>query len=300
MTFAEKLAETTAVVEQRLEKALNAEADAGTPDRLLSAMRHALLLGGKRFRPFLVLETTRILGGNNKFSIEIAAAIECIHAYSLVHDDLPAMDNDELRRGVATVWKQYDEWTAILVGDALQSLAFQLIASPPSHNDSQTRTKLAVALAKASGGAGMVGGQMLDLDTERVSTQPTPTAEKIVHLQSMKTGRLITFSCQAGALISGANQAHHKAIVTYGDQLGLAFQIADDLLDAEGDAAVVGKAVAKDQDQGKATLVGILGVDRARAELARVEQAALTALDCFGSEANVLREAARFVVHRKS
>lgn len=227
MTFAKKLAETTAVVEQRLEMALNAEITAGTPDRLLSAMRHAVLGGGKRFRPFLVLETTRILGGPKHFAIEVAAALECIHAYSLVHDDLPAMDNDELRRGAPTVWKQFDEWTAILVGDSLQSLAFQLTASPACHDNDATRAALTVCLAKASGGAGMVGGQMLDLEAERLTPHQRPTQASIARLQAMKTGRLITFACEAGALISGASGKHREAMTTYGDHLGLAFQIAN-------------------------------------------------------------------------
>ncbi len=300
MTFAEKLAETAAVVEQRLISTLNAEDAAGAPDRLIAAMRHGLLTGGKRFRPFLVVETTGLLGGTAEAAIEVGAALECIHAYSLVHDDLPVMDNDELRRGAPTVWKAFDEWTAILVGDALQALAFKLIASPECHNDPATRADLTVALAKASGAAGMVGGQALDLAAERGAPEAIPTRPDIERLQAMKTGRLITFACEAGAIIANAAPQHRQAMKTYGDHLGLAFQIADDLLDAEGDAEVVGKAVAKDEGRGKATLTGILGVAQARLELTRVEQTAIAALDGFGPQADILRDAARFVSHRKS
>lgn len=300
MTFAEKLAETAAIVEQRLETALKEEATTGTPERLLQAMQQAVLGGGKRFRPFLVVETTRLLGGPNQTAVDVAAALECIHCYSLVHDDLPAMDNDELRRGSPTVWKAYDDWTAILVGDSLQTLAFQILSTPTCHPDPSIRSELVLELARASGGGGMVGGQALDLVAERLKPEVRQTQIEIETLQQMKTGRLITFGLEAGAIIANATANQRRALKIFGDQIGLAFQLSDDLLDAEGDATIVGKAVAKDHDKGKATLVGLMGVDAAREELAKVEKDALAALSIFGDEADGLRQAAHFVVHRKS
>ncbi len=300
MTFAKKLADCAAIVEQRLDHVLNDERQNGTPERLLQAMRHAVLSGGKRVRPFLVLESTHLLGGDEKAALETAAALECLHCYSLVHDDLPAMDNDALRRGQPTVWTAYDEWTAILAGDALQALAFQMVTAPECHQDPEIRSKLALALAKASGGHGMVGGQALDLAAERLATTAANTVENIQHLQAMKTGQLIIFAAEAGAIIANASPEEHAALKTFGNNLGLAFQISDDLLDAEGDAEVVGKAVAKDDAQGKATLVSLLGLEAARERLAAAEAAALVALDIFDEKANTLRDVAKFVVQRRS
>lgn len=263
-------------------------------------MRHAALAGGKRVRPFLVIECAALFGVPEADALDAAAALELIHCYSLAHDDLPAMDNDELRRGQPTVWKAYDEWTAILAGDALLTLAFEVLATPSAAVPPEVQAKLVLALARASGAAGMAGGQAFDLAADKLGDPPSPTADHIGRLQAMKTGALITVACEMGALLGRATDAEMAALTTYGRALGLAFQIADDLLDAVGDAAVVGKAVAKDDAAGKATLVSLLGLDTARAELARAEADAITALGIFGTRAGTLRETARFVVQRES
>ncbi len=263
-------------------------------------MRHGVLGGGKRFRPFLVIESARLFGVDPEGSVETGAAVELIHCYSLVHDDLPAMDNDELRRGQPTVWTAFDDWTAILAGDALQAMAFACTAGEAAHRDASVRAELTRLLAVASGPAGMVGGQALDLEAEKLGHPAIQTRDHIRHLQAMKTGALIRFSCEAGAVIGLGSADERAALKTFGDHLGFAFQIADDLLDVEGDAATVGKAVAKDSDAGKATLVSLMGVKAARKALADTEAAAIETLTPFGAKADVLREAARFVVNRKS
>ncbi len=270
------------------------------PERLASAMRHAVLGGGKRIRPFLVTESAALFDVSAAAALNAATAIELIHCYSLAHDDLPAMDNDELRRGQPTVWKATDEWTAILTGDALQTLAFEILALPATHADAEIRTALVVALARASGAAGMVGGQALDLEADKLGRPPNPSIDHIRHLQGMKTGALLVFACEAGAILGSASTAQRDALRRYGTALGLAFQIADDLLDVEGDAAVVGKAVAKDAAANKATLVSLMGLDAARAKLAQTEREAIEALTLFGPRADVLRDAAAFVVKRKA
>jgi farnesyl diphosphate synthase len=208
------------------------------------------------------------------------------------------MDNDTLRRGQPTVWKAFDEWTAILAGDALLTAAFEILSSPATHPDPEVRLALIAGLAKAAGARGMVGGQALDLEAERVHHATPLSLAEILHLQSLKTGALITFACEAGAILGQADAEARSALCTYGSKLGLAFQIADDLLDAEGDAATVGKTVSKDAAAGKATLVSLMGIDAARAELGRVEQSAVDALALFGSRARTLIEAARFVASR--
>jgi farnesyl diphosphate synthase len=232
--------------------------------------------------------------------VATAAALELVHCYSLAHDDLPAMDHDELRRGQPTVWKAYDEWTAILAGDGLLTLAFDLLARPETHPDADVRVALVGALARASGAAGMVGGQALDLMADKLGDPAQPTIEHIRQLQAMKTGALLVFACEAGAILGRAPEPERRALADFGAALGFAFQIADDLLDAEGDAATVGKAVAKDAAANKATLVSLMGIAEAKAMLAKTEAAANDALAVFGAKADVLREAARFVVNRKS
>jgi len=229
-----------------------------------------------------------------------AAAVELIHCYSLAHDDLPAMDNDELRRGRPTVWRAFDDWTAILAGDAMQALAFGCLASQDGHEDHHVRAELVAMLALASGAAGMVGGQALDLEADKLGQPADPDARHIRGLQAMKTGALIRVSCEMGAVLGRADTGQRTALRSFGDHLGYAFQIADDLLDVEGDVATVGKAVAKDVEAGKATLVSLMGIEAARIELARTEAAAIDALAPFGAAADVLREAAQFVVRRKS
>jgi farnesyl diphosphate synthase len=263
-------------------------------------MGHALLAGGKRFRPFLVVESASLFGVPPEIALETAAAVECVHSYSLAHDDLPAMDNDEMRRGRPTVWKAFDEWTAILAGDALLTLAFEILSQPSAHPDPMVRVELISCLAKAAGPAGMVGGQCLDLAAEKLGGSGLPDVAHVRRLQEMKTGALISFSCEAGAILGGAARKERSALKAYGDALGLAFQVADDLLDSEGDAATVGKPVAKDAARGKSTLTALFGINAARDELASAKARAIAALNPFDASADGLREAAAFVVDRKS
>jgi farnesyl diphosphate synthase len=270
------------------------------PERLTAAMRHAVLGGGKRFRPFLVIEAAGLFGVSPQAALDTAASLECLHCYSLVHDDLPAMDNDDVRRGRPTVHKAYDDWTAILAGDGLLTMAFDILARPATHPSPAVRAELVLALARASGAGGMVGGQAFDLEADKLGQPPVPTAAHIRRLQAMKTGALITYAVEAGAILGLACQEERAALKTYGDHLGFAFQIADDLLDAEGDAATVGKAVRKDGDAGKATLVSLMGLDVARTKLAETEAAAIAALAPFGTRAGSLVAAARFVSTRQS
>ena len=287
-------------MEARLAEALAETASgAGTaPDRLVAAMRHGLLGGGKRLRPFLVAETAAMFGVPAPQALAVGAAVECVHSYSLVHDDLPAMDNDETRRGRPTVWRAFDDWTAILAGDALLTLAFEILADPRTGIAPETRCRLVTALAQASGWQGMVGGQCLDLEAEKLKPATRATEADVRRLQAMKTGALLRFSVEAGALLGNANGGEHAALRSYGADLGLAFQIADDLLDAEGDAEALGKAVGKDAALGKATLVGLNGIEAARAELVSVHGRANAALAPFGERARWLKAAADFVVGR--
>jgi len=305
MTFAQSLARAARLTEAALdrilsEKSLAGEAPEPQAGRLIAAMRHAVLGGGKRVRPLLVIESAALFGVTADEAAATGAALELVHCYSLAHDDLPAMDNDTLRRGRPTVWTAYDEWTAILAGDALLTLAFDVLARPATHPDPAVRAALVAALARAAGAAGMVGGQALDLMADKCGEPASPTAAHVRRLQAMKTGALLVFACEAGAILGGAADQERRALVDFGAALGLAFQIADDLLDAEGDAATVGKAVAKDAAANKATLVSLLGPGAARAMLTETEAAANTALAPFGARADTLREAARFVVDRKS
>lgn len=303
MTFSQRLDRIAGLTEARLSQLVdpNSERNHGdgkVPPRLLEAIRHATLGGGKRFRPFLVIESAALFGVAEERALDTAAALECVHCYSLVHDDLPAMDNDTLRRGRPTVWAAFDEWTAILAGDALLTLAFEILAAPATHKNAEVRLALIRGLARGAGGAGMVGGQALDLEAERIPAGRALGADDVLHLQSLKTGALIRFACEAGALLGEASAEDHAALVAYGTEIGLAFQIADDLLDAEGDAATVGKAVSKDAAAGKATLVSLMGLEEARAALVRAKRAAIDALAPFGARGETLIEAARFVARR--
>lgn len=298
--FLTQLGNAATAVESFLAECLAEQQAAGTPPRLAEALRHSVLAGGKRFRPFLVFESAKLFGVTRQAALPAAAALECIHCYSLVHDDLPAMDNDELRRGQPTVWKAYDEWTAILVGDALQALAFELISEPNRHKDAEVRAGLVHALAVASGAVGMVGGQMLDLEAGRLAEQPAATIADVMRLQSMKTGQLITAGCEMGAILGRAKPGDRAALKTFGEHLGSAFQISDDLLDAEGTTADVGKATGKDAAAGKATLIGLLGIRQAREHLERSIDSAVAALKSFGAKAEPLVEAARHMGRRDS
>ncbi|MEM6667001.1 MAG: polyprenyl synthetase family protein, partial [Pseudomonadota bacterium] len=230
--------------------------------RFVKAMRHGSLGGGKRLRPFLVVETASLFGVPLEHSIQTAAALECVHCYSLVHDDLPAMDDDDLRRGRPTVHKAFDEATAILAGDGLLTLAFEILSREGTHPSAEVRVRLVQALAVASGTDGMVGGQVLDIAAETSKTAMTET--DIIAIQARKTGALIRFACEAGALLGGAGGERRRAVITYAEKLGLAFQVADDLLDAEGTAEQVGKATGKDAPAGKATFLSLYGKRKAR------------------------------------
>jgi farnesyl diphosphate synthase len=297
MAFVQSLEAAAGLVEDRL-RALLAEYGPREAPRLGSAMQHALLAPGKRFRPFLVLECAALLGVKAAAAVDAAAALECVHCYSLVHDDLPAMDDDDLRRGRPTVHKAYDEWTAILTGDALLTLAFEILARPATHADAGVRAELVLVLAKASGARGMVEGQMLDLEADKRGEPAQPSLQHIYKLQALKTGALIACACEQGAILAQAKAEHRAALRSYGEHLGLAFQIADDLLDAEGNAETVGKATGKDQAAGKATLVSLLGIANARAKLAETEAGAVAALSSFGDRAATLIEAAHFAASR--
>jgi farnesyl diphosphate synthase len=273
------------------------------PPRLMAAMRHGALGGGKRLRPGLAMMTAAALGSPLHQALDAGCAVELVHCYSLVHDDLPAMDNDDLRRGKPTVHKAFDEATAILAGDALLTLAFELMAAPGTHADGGVRARLVVLLAQASGLGGMVGGQLLDLAAEgrfEAGVATALDAGQIRQLQAMKTGALIRAAIMAGALIGAADEDQAEALARYGALTGAAFQIADDILDVESTAEAMGKATAKDADAGKGTLVQLLGLDAARSERDRLVDAAIAALEPFGVAADLLREAACFVAQRAS
>jgi len=263
--------------------------------RLIEAMRHAVLGGGKRLRPFLTLQTAGLFGVAEQSALRAACAIELVHCYSLVHDDLPAMDDDDLRRGQPTVHKAFDEATAILAGDALLTLAFGVLSNPATHSNPGVRSDLVAQLAKAAGGHGMVGGQMIDLQ----ASPDDLTIGAITRLQRLKTGALIDFSCQAGAILGNAPEAAREALRGYAHDLGLAFQIADDLLDVEGTETETGKAVGKDQSANKATFVAILGPERARSQATLLADQAVDHLAMFDKKADLLRAVARFVVDRR-
>jgi farnesyl diphosphate synthase len=272
------------------------------PARLLDAMRYASLGGGKRLRPFLVVESAALFGVSRGNALLAGAALECVHCYSLAHDDLPAMDNDDLRRGRATTHKAFDEASAVLAGDGLLTLAFDILSRPEIHPEAEVRLQLISALARAAGLGGMVGGQMLDLAAEgRFDPAPVHLGEEEVRiLQAMKTGALLRFGCIAGAILGKASRSQRSWLERYGSALGEAFQIADDLLDLEGDPATVGKATRKDAAAHKATLVAVLGAAAARRRLESLVAEAQAALGPFGGDADILRAAARFVAQRQA
>jgi farnesyl diphosphate synthase len=304
-SFAARLNAAAADTEHLLDRLLAAapiEGEIARPHRIIEAMRYSGLGGGKRLRPFLTVETAALFGVRREQALMAGAAIECVHCYSLVHDDLPAMDNDDLRRGRPTAHKAFDEATAILAGDGLLTFAFDILGRPETHPDPAVRIALVTGLARASGLGGMVGGQMLDLAAEgRFGKNDTPQGEKdVLTLQAMKTGAILKFCCVAGAILGNAPQAKRDAASRYGQVIGQAFQIADDLLDVEGDTATLGKAAGKDAAHGKATLVDLLGVPGARARLAQLVKEAETALAPFGADAAILKDAAHFVAERRA
>jgi len=265
-----------------------------TPARkVIEAMRYATLGPGKRLRPFLVVESAALFDVPRGHALRAGAALECVHCYSLVHDDLPAMDDDDLRRGRPTVHRAFDEATAILAGDALLTHAFEILADAATHPDPAIRLKLIAGLAKAAGMAGMVGGQMLDIEAESLVDSKI---SDIIRIQSLKTGALFRFACEAGAILGDADPAPLRQ---YADNIGLAFQIADDILDVESSPEALGKATQKDKGKGKATFVDLLGLDGARKKADALAAEAIAALEPYGRRAGTLCEAARFMVLRR-
>ena len=303
--FLSRLDAVAADIEVLLDRLLAAapvDGELSRPARLIEAMRYSSLNGGKRFRPFLVVESAALFEVPRPNALMAGAALECVHCYSLVHDDLPAMDNDDLRRGQPTAHKAFDEATAILAGDGLLTFAFDILSRQETHADPRVRIELVMALARASGVGGMAGGQMLDLAAEGRFVQNRAAlefSEKDARtLQAMKTGALLRFACEAGGILAAAAPAQRAALERYGSAVGQAFQIADDLLDLEGDPALVGKQTGKDAAAGKATLVSVLGVPTAKARLKALVTEAEQALAPFGSSAAILIEGARFVADR--
>ncbi|MGY3531859.1 polyprenyl synthetase family protein [Bradyrhizobium sp. USDA 4452] len=299
--FSKRLDQTAEDTEALLAKLLSdaPESDEiARPKRLIEAMRYSSLGGGKRLRPFLAVESAAVFGIPRESALLVGAALECIHCYSLIHDDLPAMDNSDLRRGRPTLHKAYDDATAILAGDALLTIAFDIITRDAIHKDAKVRLLLTRALARASGIGGMAGGQILDLAGEGRFGDREPV--DVARVQQMKTGALLRFGCIAGAILGQASQKEYQALDDYGKALGEAFQIADDLLDVEGDAAALGKPAGADAVLGKTTFVTQLGIDGAKQRVRDLLARADAALSVFGDRGDVLRAAARFVAERKN
>lgn len=292
--LAQALAGAAAQVDDILDRVLST--NTASEVRLYEAMRYATLGGGKRLRPFLVLQSASLFNVQKTAALRAAAAIELVHCYSLVHDDLPAMDDDELRRGRPTTHRQFDEATAVLAGDALLTLAFEILAHPDTHSNPLIRADLTLELARAAGGQGMVGGQMIDLSAATKNF----SIEEITKMQRLKTGALIAFACEAGAILGGNIGPAREALRNYAYDLGLAFQIVDDLLDVEGTVEETGKVVGKDDKAGKATFVGILGRNRARTQTRFLADKAIEHLIIFDDKADLLRSVAQFVVERRS
>lgn len=268
----------------------------GPESRVVEAMRYTTLAGGKRIRPFLVTASADLFNVSRERSLRVAAAVEMVHSYSLIHDDLPAMDNDDLRRGKPTCHIKFDEATAILAGDALLTKAFEVLSDEETHADATVRVELISALAKAAGDAGMVGGQMMDLFAEDHDLN----MPEITRLQRMKTGALIAVSCESGAILGKASENARHVLHAYAHDVGLAFQIADDLLDVEGDEKQLGKKTGKDAAAGKATFVSLLGVDRARDQAEVLAEQAASHLEIFAEKGKLLKELAHYVVNRSA
>lgn len=293
-TLKTALAEAARLTEQALE-ALSPP-PAGLHARVQEAMRYALFAGGKRLRPFLVLASAALFGAPQARALRVAAAIEALHTYSLVHDDLPCMDDDDLRRGQPTTHKKFDEATAVLAGDALLTLAFEILAHPDTHPSAEVRCQLVALLARAGGSEGMIGGQMMDIDAPNRSH----TADEIILLQRMKTGALFEFSCEAGAILAERGPEDRERLRGYARDFGLAFQITDDLIDVTSSAEAAGKAVGKDQDQGKATLISLYGADEAEAKAVSLAQSAADAVAVYGPAADALRALPFYLIGRET
>jgi farnesyl diphosphate synthase len=293
-SFERSLKDTAAEVERVLDLAL--PLPDGPEARVVEAMRYAAIGAGKRLRPYLVLSSADLFGVQRSCALRVAVAVEMVHCYSLIHDDLPALDNSDTRRGRPSLHRQFDEATAILAGDALLTLAFELLSEADTHGDPSVRCELVHALASAAGTNGMVGGQTLDLAAERRELD----IGAVTRMQRLKTGEIIAFACEAGAILGHAADTPRKALRAYAHDLGLAFQIVDDLIDAEGDAAAAGKPTGQDRAAGKATFISLLGVDRARDQARMLAEQAMRHLDLFLEKADPLRAVARFVVERRS
>ncbi|WP_375420991.1 polyprenyl synthetase family protein [uncultured Sphingomonas sp.] len=292
ITLDAALAEVSAEIDDRFDRLLRIPDDSRAD--LYRAMRHAAIGGGKRLRPLLVFATADLFAVDRDCAARAATAIEAIHVYSLIHDDLPAMDDDDMRRGKPTVHKAYGEAIAVLAGDCLHALAFEILADPATHADPFVRAELVMDLARAAGPAGMAGGQMMDLEAEKTRFD----LATVTRLQQMKTGALISASVEAGAILGRLPVEGRTGLHGYARDLGLAFQIADDLLDAEGDEAVAGKKLRKDEVAGKETFLSLLGIDRAREQCRMLVDQAVAHLHAFGAEADLLRQVARYVVER--
>jgi farnesyl diphosphate synthase len=289
-----EMARVAAVVEQALDVLLPPVE--GSEGRLAEAMRYAALGGGKRLRAFLVMQSAALFRVNETCAARVAASVEMLHAYSLVHDDLPAMDDDDLRRGKPSTHRAFDDATAILAGDALQCRAFEILAEQDTHSDPQARCELVVALGAAAGARGMAGGQMIDMIAEGQGLD----GPAVTRLQALKTGRLIQYSAESGAILGRATSSQRHLLAAFGRDVGAAFQIADDVLDVEGDVAQIGKTAGKDAASGKATMVSVLGLELARAHADMLSRQAAAHLDGFGSRASNLRALAAFVIDRRS
>lgn len=291
--LADRLKETAERVNTALDGLLPREQ--GPESSLIKAMRYSALDGGKRLRPFFTLEVGRMFDADETALLRTACAIECVHTYSLIHDDLPCMDDDDLRRGRPTLHRAFDEATALLAGDALLTFAFELLAEPATHSDPQMRCKLIAGLAKAAGGQGMVAGQAADMAGADIGSDLIA----VTRMNRLKTGALINFAVDAAALIAIASEAEKTALSRYAHDIGLAFQMVDDLLDAEGVVRDTGKAVGKDKDRGKVNFVTVLGADATRERIAMLAKQAKQHLAQFGPRARVLLEAVDFIVERR-
>ena len=290
--LSEALADTARAVDHLFDQLLTVPDD--PRDRLYDAMRHAAIGGGKRLRPLLVRASGDLFHVDRRRTNRVGAAVEAMHVYSLIHDDLPCMDDDDLRRGKPTVHKAFDEATAVLAGDSLHALAFEWLVDPATHSDPFVCRELMFELARAAGPAGMAGGQMMDLAAETMQFD-LPT---VTRLQQLKTGALIAFSVEAGAILARIPPEGRTPLRGYARDIGLAFQIADDIMDVEGDEALAGKALHKDEAAGKATFVTLMGIERAREQASALVDQAVGHLASFGSEADLLRAIARYVVER--
>ncbi len=295
--FKSRLNTTALLVNSELDRLLGEKSLAGEvtrPPRLMAAIRHGVLNGGKRLRPFLLIEVARLFGKNGPGVLRAACALECLHCYSLIHDDLPAMDDDDLRRGQPTVHKAFDEAMAVLAGDALLTFSFDILAGAETLDDAKIRAELIQMLARAAGQGGMIGGQVLDIAAETSSLKEV----EIMQLQAMKTGALIRYACEAGALIGGASTEERRQLARFGSIIGQAFQLADDLLDITASAETMGKATGKDAARGKKTLVDFHGIQGTQKRLASLLDEALEILTPYGANAVILRDTAQFIVER--